>query len=466
MMSNITISWRRLLPSFAPLRPYYRIGSVRSVTHYFSEPFGNRQIPHQPRLLLTTAAGSLDPQRPRFVQPHIYNSHSATWVPCVNRSASAVERGSIIKVVSWNIYMKAPDPARVSATLTYLRSRFGNIPCRQVIMFQEVRLESLQAILDDPWVQTNFVVSNVCPPDSLYTGFSSESFVTKRLDWTAVYYFTLMLVSKDMDILDCFRVPFITRMGRDALALDIRVCSPGLQAQALQPEQQQLPHSVRLCTTHLESLWENKRLALRPGQLASLSAVLKDTPSPKSNSIGGLVGGDMNAIEDTEHEWHKQPGVDLRDVWEDVPAPPIPKRKGGQRDYTNGRARGATWGCHTHGSRRFRRFDKFFYAGLVEAVALSETDDVTGKLGRLGIDLKTEVDAWEVEEKLVALKRGKYIEKTSSRFLSDKEIQWRLDRKKECVSKGMAWTRPDPVRKRSSIWVSDHFGIAVGIKVP
>lgn len=41
--------------------------------------------------------------------------------------------------------------------------------------------------------------------------------------------------------------------------------------------------------------------------------------------------------------------------------------------------------------------DKFFYTGSIETVALNEAQDVSGRLGRLGIDLKTEVEAWERE---------------------------------------------------------------------
>lgn len=52
----------------------------------------------------------------------------------------------------------------------------------------------------------------------------------------------------------------------------------------------------------------------------------------------------------------------------------------------------------------------------METVTLAEPQDVTGRLGRLGIGLKTEVEAWESETKF-------------------------------------------------NTWVSDHFGIAVGIKV-
>jgi tyrosyl-DNA phosphodiesterase 2 len=42
-----------------------------------------------------------------------------------------------------------------------------------------------------------------------------------------------------------------------------------------------------------------------------------------------------------------------------------------------------------------KRLDKFFYTGLVEAVGLPEVQDTTGKLGRLGIGLKTKVETWE-----------------------------------------------------------------------
>ncbi len=123
-------------------------------------------------------------------------------------------------------------------------------------------------------------------------------------------------------------------MGRDALVVDIPVFSSR--------EQTESKECLRLCTTHLESLWSGK--AYRPGQLGLISTLLKGVPTMKSRIVAGLVGGDMNAIDRPEHDFHKAIDVDLQDAWEDVPAPPIPVLKPFQRDFSYGRARGNTWG--------------------------------------------------------------------------------------------------------------------------
>ena len=314
-------------------------------------------------------------------------------------------------------------------------------------MLQEVCLESLRAILENFWVQRNFILSEVRPPDSLYIDMPGESFILKRLEWEAAPYFTFMMVSRDLTIVDCFRVPFVTRMGRDALVVDVPILTPKKRNQAVE--------SVRLCTTHLESLWEGK--ALRPGQLASISTPIKGTLITKSRPIAGLVGGDMNAIEPSEHEFHKEKGVDLKDVWEDVPAPSVPALKPFQKDLSYGRARGNTWGYQIDGLRGRKRLDKFLYTGSMETVALREPQDVTGKLGRLGIDLKTDVEAWEFETTVGSTIRGRYVEKLHKKYRSALSIA----RLREWGH----FPRAQPVRTKVNTWVSDHFGIAVGVKV-
>lgn len=52
---------------------------------------------------------------------------------------------------------------------------------------------------------------------------------------------------------------------------------------------------LRFCTTHLESLAEEPGFELRPKQLAVISALLKEQ-TQDVEIVGGLVGGDMNAI--------------------------------------------------------------------------------------------------------------------------------------------------------------------------
>ncbi|KAI8944995.1 Endonuclease/exonuclease/phosphatase [Xylaria longipes] len=335
-------------------------------------------------------------QEPQVLLPRIYNHDSSTWVAAGHES-QALGRGCVLKVVSWNLECFGPDPAaRASAALAYLKRTFGKAPEDLVVMLQEICPESLQVILEHAWVQRNFTLSNIDPPAPVIMDTLDPSFIMGETLWEGDRYFTLM-VSKTLPISKCFRLPFTTKMGRDALVVDIGISN--------------FPESFRFCTTHLESLWEGTPYRL--SQLTSISALLKGKYVPNGRIIGGMVGGDMNAITPLEHGNHKRPEVDLNDVWEDEPAPPLPVLKPFKKDTSYGRARGNTWGYQSPKSRNRKRLDKFFYTGSVETFAVHEAQDIAGRFGRFGIGLKTEIEAWKKES-----------------------------------------------------WVSDHFGIVVGVKIP
>ena len=89
----------------------------------------------------------------------------------------------------------------------------------------------------------------------------------------------------------------------------------------------------------------------------------------------------MNAIDRSEHDFHKASDVDRKYVWEDIPAPPVPVLKPFQKDFSYGKARGNTWGYQSEGKRERKRMDIFFYTGSIETVHISEAQDVTGRLG-------------------------------------------------------------------------------------
>jgi tyrosyl-DNA phosphodiesterase 2 len=137
---------------------------------------------------------------------------------------------------------------RASAALKHLRNIFGDETKSIVIMFQEVRSKSLRTILEDSWVQQNFILSNVDPPKDIFFDIPDESFTLKLLEWQSASYFTLILSLRDLSVLNCFRVPFVTIMGRDALVIDIPIASKDRSSPARE--------SLRLCTTYLESLWD------------------------------------------------------------------------------------------------------------------------------------------------------------------------------------------------------------------
>ncbi|KAJ4859747.1 endonuclease/Exonuclease/phosphatase family domain-containing protein [Trichoderma breve] len=334
---------------------------------------------------------------PNFLQPQIYNSQSASWAPFSNE-ARTLRRGDILKIASWNLFFSAPAAAaRASTAIAYLRTMFGQEPHNLVVMFQELRQESLEVILEDKWTQQNFVLSDTEPP---YFDCADNKSFDEKPNCIPSRYFTLMMISRNLPISNCFRLPFVSEMERDALVVEIPV------SEDHGPEASK--RSLRLCTTHLESLYTGKELRFR--QLVQVSALLKSDSPQGQRFYGGLVGGDMNSVDPSEHNTHRAPEVNLKDVWEDEPARTPPALKPFQKDITYGKARGNTWGYQSDRAKTRKRLDKFLYTGSIETFALSEAQDITGKLGRFGIGLKT--------------KAG-------------------LD----------------------DVWVSDHFGITVGIKV-
>jgi hypothetical protein len=207
-----------------------------------------------------------------------------------------------------------------------------------------------------------------------------------------------------------------SEMGRDALFIDIQ----------LHPTHRR-PNSetkdvLRLCTTHLESLEEGA--CLRRRQLELISQEL-NKDGGMTNVIAGLVGGDMNAIHDVEHMLHRQMG--LKDAWEETLLTHPPNSKRSEVDPSYGRISGHTWGYQSNMTKWApSRFDKFMYTGCIKTVPLSETQGSGGELGRIGIGLTADVP----------LKVG-YM--------------------------GQHPPKPDDTIQKT--WVSDHFGIAIGIKV-
>ena len=363
---------------------------------------------------------------PQLLIPSIYVPTTSSWRPFKSDSKQGVFcQGSLLRVVSWNIDFMAPRRAsRASAAMAHLKEVFGDSPPPLVIMLQEVHSQSLEAILSHSWIRNNFVLSNVEAPSR---------------------YFTLMMVSQQVQAETWFRMPLPSKMERDALVVDIPVLPPG-------KEPKHTSQILRLCTTHLESLPEAEGQERRPLQLSQISALLKAPATTHAQIIAGLAGGDMNPISPIDAASHEAEDVRLRDVWEDTPAPPIPLLKPFQKDLTYGRARGNTWGYQSGGPRARKRLDKFFYTGSAETVSLSEAQDLTGKIGRLGIAVKTMVEVWESERMELLIIKDKPVRKSVVRHVD-------LDspRRQKFLKNG--------VRKEIDTWVSDHFGITVGFRV-
>jgi tyrosyl-DNA phosphodiesterase 2 len=290
--------------------------------------------------------------------------------------------------------------------MDHLEEIFGDPSSPLVVMLQEVHYESLSAILEHPWIRKNFALSNAHPP--------------RR-------NFALIMVSHHIQADRLFHVPFQSRTDGSALVIDIPISSPD-------GESEHPKRILRLCTTHLDPPQEAGQEP-EPHQLAQVSALLKATPTPSSEITAGLVGGAMNL----DPASHKAANVDLCDVLEDTadsstPALEIVERL---KELRN------TWGYQVPNECSARRLSKFFYTGMADAVPLLELRDLIGKIGRLGIGVKTRVKTWEYDiEPLDIL----------SRVLSSRK------------SHSDIW-REGGIRKELVVRVSYHFGIAIGIRV-
>ncbi|KAL8999603.1 MAG: hypothetical protein Q9169_001563 [Polycauliona sp. 2 TL-2023] len=349
-------------------------GYLQSVSHLTD---GERRMYAQHRARKNRQSRETVPQTSVTVaslRPSIYDPTASAWTADRNPTRTLARKGSIIRLVSWNLEWSTPaSAARVSAALNELKTHFTASPEKLVVMLQEVSPEMLQAIMRNHWVQKNFALSDLDAPTSSYTHIAGDGFVVS--EWGAAPSFTvMMMISRDIAVINCLRSPLVSRCGRDALVVDIAI-REGVQ--------EKCPTKVlRLCTTHLESGWERPR-RYRPTQLSAIAALLKGFSAPDCTIVGGVVGGDMNAIDLSETDLHRANEVNLKDAWEDEPPPPSPPRKPGQQDLTYGRAGGHTSGYQSLDRKpRYRsRLDKFFYTGMVKPVAIQGIGDLSGKIG-------------------------------------------------------------------------------------
>ena len=433
-------------------RKHKRFTSRRTHSHFTPpEQFvGRVRTEHRQRPSLEQAALYL--RRPQLLRPQSYNTLCSEWTtfPGFLTPLGSSLHDSILKIVTWNLDWRLPDPAtRATAAMRHLESLFTKRPGLLVVMLQEVCLESLEALRNDQWVQENFVMTDSDLPKSIHNDdVEGDSFIMRVNEalWRPAPHFTVMLLPKTLRILGCFRVPLVTAMGRDALIVDIPVS-----------DEPRARKAMRLCTTHLESL--HGAYPCRFGQLAMISTLLKEPRISEHENIAGVVGGDMSALEFSDQFMHEKPRVELRDIWEDAPKQALPKLEPGKEDSTYGRARGNTFGYQSQYPGLKRRLSKFFYTGKVDSIALSKplVQDVTGRLGRMGIGCKTEVEAWMLQRELESTVYGRKVFTKHNEILSDIQVSRVRVRNRELLEKIR------PVITKS--WVSGHFGIAVGIRI-
>ncbi|KAL2261890.1 hypothetical protein VTK26DRAFT_3046 [Humicola hyalothermophila] len=258
-------------------------------------------------------------------------------------------------VLSWNIDFMRPMPhARMAGALKHLHSLVDGQPNRHVIMLNEMVVSDLDLIRHTDWVRTGYNITDV-----------------SNFHWESPGYGTCMLIPRSLPIQSVFRVHYPdTAMQRDALFVDVSL--PGSR-------------TLRLCSTHLESLAPNP--PKRPSQLALAASYLHQPAAATTATttiVGGVLAGDLNAVQDFDRTLPEENG--LRDAYLEC---------GG----VEGTEEGMTWGQMAHRDQRERfglsRMDKVLFCG--------EGLEVVG-FERFGMDVL--VDGGEAIERQLVMMTG------------------------------------------------------------
>ncbi|CAF9910610.1 hypothetical protein IMSHALPRED_009257 [Imshaugia aleurites] len=247
-----------------------------------------------------------------------------------------------IKLLTWNIdFQAAAGPQRMVAVLQYLKSILISSSLSAdmltVIFFQEMTASDLDIIQSTSWIQSRFHITDISP-----------------INWHSRYG-TTTLVDLRLPLKSVFRAQYASRMGRDALFIDLD-CGDGNSR-------------IRLGNTHLESLAADP--PKRPAQVALASGLLHD-----DSVHGGVLAGDFNAIQNFDRTLHAENG--LKDTYLEEGGIEGAEKEGGGEECE----KGWTWGMQSYGVQRKRfgcsRMDKMLFCGGVRL----------GKLERIGEGVK------------------------------------------------------------------------------
>jgi len=133
----------------------------------------------------------------------------------------------------------------------------------------------------------------------------------KMEEWPeGAYYGNVSLVSRTVPVCAVNSIVYESYMNRNALMVDLKLSLPGYRA----AHDESKVVKLRVANTHLESL-PSPGAQLRPKQLELVADALED-----ADLVGGLVCGDMNAINPSDVDLADRVG--LVDAFEEHgPAP-------------------------------------------------------------------------------------------------------------------------------------------------
>ncbi|KAK7183950.1 hypothetical protein DPSP01_011727 [Paraphaeosphaeria sporulosa] len=259
--------------------------------------------------------------KPRPQLFHHYNG--STWVSYSpqNYPNGAELPTKNLRIMSWNIDMLIGfAEERMSAALAHLSNLVAstNKEVPVVIFLQEMSQSDMQQIRNAPFIQNYFYITDL-----------------DERNWLSPLYGTNTLIDRRLTIKNVFRVPWISKFGRDGLFVDLTLSDQGKG------------RVLRLCNTHLESLVADP--PVRPLQLQAAAPYLHD-----SSVAAGLLAGDLNAIQPFDRALHSD--NDLKDAYLEL---------GGQEDSDDG----YTWGYQVPQALREKfgcsRMDKILFSGAL-----------------------------------------------------------------------------------------------------
>ena len=296
-----------------------------------------------------------------------YSSRWKVWrrTSKSTRMATEVPLPSSFRIVTWNVDFNTPNAkARLKTALQHiqgdvLKCKGGERPPPCCILLQEIlrvsdflqlfddrasrgnNQDAIRTILDNEWIQQYFVVSP-----------------RKVEEWPAnAYYGNVTLTSRAIPVCAAYSLEFESKMNRNALLVDLKLCVP------VRRQSKNAPRVVtlRVGNTHLESLPQGAEF--RPRQLGLVTDVLE-----AEELFGGIVCGDMNNIGPTDQGMPEKLG--LIDAY----------REGEEEEEE-----GYTWGYQPSCEFPPGRLDKILYTAPGDSGVTFEVDVPE----RIGLGLKT-----------------------------------------------------------------------------
>ncbi|KAK4101446.1 hypothetical protein N658DRAFT_558936 [Parathielavia hyrcaniae] len=282
-----------------------------------------------------------------------------TAVPEIAEPGTETPKPSPLRfaVLSWNIdFMRPQDDARMSAALDHLHSLVRDKPTPQVIMLNEMTASDLALIKQTGWVREGYHLTDASPDHWESPGHYGTTILVPHGSSESSPNLPRMM----MPITSVSRLHYArTAMQRDALFIDIALPTSSSSSSST-------TSTLRLCTTHLESL--PMVPPKRPDQLAAAAAHLR-------RAHAGVLAGDLNAIEAFDRTLPAECG--LRDAY---------LESGG----AEGDEGGMTWGQMAGTGERSRfglsRMDKVLFCGRIRLVGFERfgmdvvvEDEVAGR---------------------------------------------------------------------------------------